>query len=694
MANLLLLTVYFSGCGGSVSSPANPTSPSIAMTNKPPTSLSAGGTANISATVSNDSSNAGVDWSCAPSASCGSFSPAHSASGAMTTYTAPASAPAGGTVTITATSTSTHSATAVATVSITAASGQVGVALSTPPPASLAVNATTTISATVTGDSSNAGVDWTCTPTGTCGSFNPAHTASGASTTYTGPAAAVAAVITATATASSTAKATANVNVTAAISTGTTLGAGTYVFYVSGQDASKGAYSVAGALTLDATGNITSGKQDFASATAVTTTAGGDVITAGKLTAGTNGIGTLTVTTSNVASGVAGTETFSVVVVNTKHAVIAEFDGGATSSGTIDLQTIAPGEINGPFAFIVAGQSGTKAEEFGGLFSADGAGNLHVTVDSNTGGAISRGGSNVGTYTAADASGRGTMAFGGNNFVYYIVNPKVLRLVVVNLGEPDSGSAYAQTANTTFSNASLGTNSFVFTNASAFSSTAFYAAAGQLKTDGAGNLTSGFADMVENGHATSAAVTGTYTINGSGYGTLTLTPGNTQDVSVMGLYLVDPSINFSDPNSPADAGLGALLLDLDTKLTGNGILILSAPTTPAYTFAGNYALSTQSSTTAGEGDAVGVFTVNGTAVTGTQNLNDLFSTGQGSAIGISGTLVPDLVHAGRFTIPVAATIGGQPKTANYVVYQASSSQLVVIQVDATQFALGTLQQQH
>src|SRR5215472_2465461 len=64
-------------------------------------------TASLVATVSNDLSNAGVDWtvSCGSPGACGAFSPAHTASEAATTYTAPSAPPSGNTVTITATST-------------------------------------------------------------------------------------------------------------------------------------------------------------------------------------------------------------------------------------------------------------------------------------------------------------------------------------------------------------------------------------------------------------------------------------------------------------------------------------------------------------------------------------------------------------------------------------------------------------
>ena len=64
-------------------------------------------TASLIATVSNDYTNAGVDWtvSCGSPGACGTFSPAHTASGAGTMYTASNAIPAGNTVTITATST-------------------------------------------------------------------------------------------------------------------------------------------------------------------------------------------------------------------------------------------------------------------------------------------------------------------------------------------------------------------------------------------------------------------------------------------------------------------------------------------------------------------------------------------------------------------------------------------------------------
>lgn len=92
---------------------------SVTFSTPPPSSINAGATASIVASVTGDSANGGVTWtvSCG-SSQCGSFSPTKTASGAATTYTAPATPPSGNTVTIQATSVTDSTKTATATVNI------------------------------------------------------------------------------------------------------------------------------------------------------------------------------------------------------------------------------------------------------------------------------------------------------------------------------------------------------------------------------------------------------------------------------------------------------------------------------------------------------------------------------------------------------------------------------------------------
>lgn len=99
-----------------------PSAPISVTLNSPPSSVAATKTAALTATVSNDSANAGVTWSVTcGSAQCGSFNPASTPSGTASTYSAPAAPPAPATVTVTATSVSDTSKSASASITITAA---------------------------------------------------------------------------------------------------------------------------------------------------------------------------------------------------------------------------------------------------------------------------------------------------------------------------------------------------------------------------------------------------------------------------------------------------------------------------------------------------------------------------------------------------------------------------------------------
>jgi hypothetical protein len=100
---------------------STPSAPITVTLNTPPGSLAASASAALTATVANDSANAGVTWSVTcGSAQCGSFNPTTTPSGTATTYTAPAAPPTPATVTLTATSVSDNTKSASASVTITA----------------------------------------------------------------------------------------------------------------------------------------------------------------------------------------------------------------------------------------------------------------------------------------------------------------------------------------------------------------------------------------------------------------------------------------------------------------------------------------------------------------------------------------------------------------------------------------------
>ncbi len=390
-----------------------------------------------------------------------------------------------------------------------------------------------------------------------------------------------------------------------------------FVFYAQGTDSFGLTYSIAGVVQITADGNntIVGGVQDFNDGAAPPNGIGtspqptGDTIspTGSSLSFNPDGSGDaiLTLVTSNQALGPDGTpgvETFALSFANANHALIAEFDGTATSLGSYDLQTLpTSGFAGSSFSFAAAGVDldGFALAE-GGVFSLDGSGNITGTADVNDGGTVTQFDiADVTLGTATEGSfGRGTIQGSLDGITttvnFYIVSPEVIRIINVDATDTAVGSAYGQgTAQGTFTNASIGTS--VFSVGGDF---VLYNAVGQFNTiptedtakpkanlrgvhpDGTAGIGifAGIADVnetVEGGPlATEAAFNGTYDIGTDGRGSFTFTVGPTDDIATFGVYAVDPNLNILDPNnSVAPLNGGALLVELDSNLIGSGLLI-------------------------------------------------------------------------------------------------------------------------
>jgi hypothetical protein len=570
------------------------------------------------------------------------------------------------------------------------------VSISQAPPGILVPNATASITATVTGDSSNAGVTWSCTAVtagSACGSFNPMTTPSGTATTYTAPGSAVGSVtITATSVKNTAAFATANVN----ISTSGGL-AGNYAFYVSGLDFNS-VYSLAGSVTIAADGTLT-GEQDYNDGSGITSPEpGGDMITGGSLSFDpSSGLGTLILNTNNKNVGTNGTETLALNFANNNHALIIEADGSATSSGSFDLQTL-PSTPAGGFSFVLSGvDSGGNTTFFGGVFNVAGTSVTSGIFDENSAAHshASLNNSFTGTLSAADAFGRGTFTQTGiaTTIAYYIVGPEALRLIDVDSNSTSVGSAFGQGASAgTFTNAAIGNS--VFSVQSNFAGT-LYTALGQIVPSG-GNF-NGVADVNEDlvGFADAQPITdGTFSVGTNGYGSLTIPSGQLGDVSALGIYATDPTLNLNDPNNTASPGAGntfasALVVDLDANVIGSGVLV---PQTDNATtsFAGNYALGFQDFvddgiSISGEFDFVGNATATATApalLTGNGVMSDPFDLLGGASFSEPGTftspIMPDAANLGRYEIsPFSISVQTVTTPIPYLatVYQASGGQL-------------------
>lgn len=510
----------------------------------------------------------------------------------------------------------------------------------------------------------------------------------------------------------------------------------TYIFYLSGQQASS-YYALAGAVQIDGSGNVLGGVQDYNNGQGVASPQpSGDTImaaTGGLVVDSNTGQGTLTLTTNNTGLGVGGIETLGVQFVNGKHALIIEFDGAATSSGSMDLQTATtlPSTGSANYAFTLSGVDPVSSPiAFGGVFSIAAGTTLNGSFDVNDAGVVLAQPSQTawdGTVSAPLSLGRGTISGLGNPtsstgatpvaLNYYIIGPEVIRMIDVDtsstVGTNDAavGSAFGQGASAggfTLGNSVFGIAGVPFEE--------YYAAAGMLSPS-SGTFT-GIADDNELSagvQSSDVSITGSYSIPTNGYGNLTITPGTLGDVSVLGLYMTDPNLNLLDPNNTTTGLGGGLIADMDpiAFVAGGTGIVLPQTDNSVASFRGStnsYAFGAQDiDVFCCEFDFVGQGSFAGGVLTGTGLVSDPLADLSGdlttnSGVTFSATPLPDPSNLGRYTMlstntvpnPLNITIGGTVYPFNVIVYQASGDQLLWFDEDGSTLGsvfLGSLQQQ-
>lgn len=489
----------------------------------------------------------------------------------------------------------------------------------------------------------------------------------------------------------------------------------TYVFYLNGLEAinevdGPNFYTVAGAVTIDSSGNVTGGEEDYNDGFGLTDAP--TLISAGTLTADpASGQGTLTLTVGDANLGVGGVETLGVQLVNANHALITQFDGSATSSGSLDLQSATT--ASGNFAFTISGvNSDYDPTASGGVVTvAGGAMNGVFDINDADIGIFTDQTLTAGTVSDTDTFGRGTITGTelSGSLAYYVVGPEAVRLISDDTDAALVGSAYGQ-GSATFSAASIGSSVFGILGDTWGE---LYGAAGSFTTDGVSAVTSGIGDDDESDGEifSGVAIDGSYTMSSTGYGSVTITAGELQDVSALGVYATDPALNLLDPNNTASGVGGALILDLDGFLTGGtGALLPQTDTNPA-DFTGSasgYAFGAQAfgiGDTGWEYDFVGQGAFTAGAFAGTGLVNDVFDVFGTSAadtgVTFSGTPIPDDSEAttGRYTMfgdenPFVITVvADAPLDYNVVVYQASGTQAFWLDEDTFGTFVGPIEQQ-
>jgi len=367
----------------------------------------------------------------------------------------------------------------------------VSISFQTSPPSGIPLGGSASFSATVTNDPTNSGVDWTIVlvcqgpncgpqpcahlkdPNNPCGTLAnsdgelTAHSNSGDTITYRPPSTFLVPgnvmnlQIVAYATADLAKNVLAPLSVTAF---GTVLN-GTYVFQAQGSDSNGSPYQIAGMLALDGTGDacsgfITSGQQTLntVSAGSVTTPiSGSSGASCGSSSyfVGTDGRGTITLATTD-QSGNPLTETFSLIVLSSSKALLAELHSSSDSNssvGTLELQDpAAAGTLPAAgYAFAVSGTDSFGAPiAVGGVLNIDSPGSISgigslADQDYNSsttpgltlcppktglaGSSVSLSAPGVVTFTLVTTSCSGPNPFGPTQFTGYIVDASHIRLI-------------------------------------------------------------------------------------------------------------------------------------------------------------------------------------------------------------------------------------------------------------------------
>lgn len=473
LLGLLTLAIIFGLPGCSLAPPFE--SLVVQITNGfPNNTVQAGGPAiTLNATVLHDVHGRGVKWTltaantnCSPG--CGTLvaSPAPSFSAV---YTPPAAAPMNQQATISAVAVDQPSQsfsflfTIIPPTSVTITNKFSMVIAGGPP---------ITVNATVQNDPSNMGVTWSlmaggsaCSPA--CGTL-VASAAPSFSAAYTPPATVpTGSAANPTITATSVSNTSASDNFAFSIESPSTLLSGSFVFLLRGYDTFSGQpMAMAGALTADGKGNITSGEIDFnvdGGITHVPSPAIGNY----TVDVSFNGVAQVAVEISSFTfpgSNIDLKYRFVLSADGTRGRII-ELDGSSyLNSGTIAKQdsTAISAAPSGNFAFgldsdsplggrtvaagqLVLGSGGVT----GGIIDQSKAGNLQPTFSAT---AIS-----PGSLGAPDTNGRGTlsMTIQGETvqYAYYIVDANDLRLVEIDqglaFGTVAAGSAILQKTLTT-----------------------------------------------------------------------------------------------------------------------------------------------------------------------------------------------------------------------------------------------------
>jgi hypothetical protein len=236
--------------------------------------------------------------------------------------------------------------------------------------------------------------------------------------------------------------------------------------------------------------------------------------------------GTYAISSDGTGSISVGGASYAITMIDDGHFYVMEQDGGATSSGYGELQDTSAFTASPSGSYVFKSHRVNASARVGGITIAAGAISgtedlLDLGIPSNSV-AVS---SSV-AMTTPNTNGEGSFTLSdGTSFNYYVVNSSKFHFMANN-GSLEIGMAEAQSGSFSPATLAAGT-SYVFGSSgdTNVSGTQGIHSAGVFNVDGAGNVTTGTVDFVQDAVLNSglAVTSGAYTLAASGRGTLNLT---------------------------------------------------------------------------------------------------------------------------------------------------------------------------
>jgi hypothetical protein len=290
---------------------------------------------------------------------------------------------------------------------------------------------------------------------------------------------------------------------------------GSLTFNVSGIDANGANLQEVGLFTTDGTSAISGGLQDTNDAGNVST----NLSVNGTYSVAANGRGIATLITPN------GSSNFAFYIVDANRLKLIQTDSVPVVAGDGFRQS--PGasnaSLNGGFAFTVGGSRGSNPFVSGGIFTADGNGNITSGVQDINSGSVSQNLALTNSTYSIAGNGRGTLTLtsssGTSHFAIYPSTGGV-QMMQVDSTVLSSGVAYPQQGSN-FSTSSLNGN--VGFNLTGVNGGGEFDLIAQLAANGNGGWT-GALDLNDNGGLSlGLAANGSYTLTSNGHGNAFIT---------------------------------------------------------------------------------------------------------------------------------------------------------------------------